>query len=179
MKEVKHFAAAGGKGKGPGTTPEMEEAWTKMIEDSDPIMWVIAEYDPSGKSLSLKETGTNWLAEFKEHLAACEGVAWAGFRCNGVDNRGSVVCKRPKFIFVQYMPDGANAMRKAKMGSHKGALKQVFDKAHLDVCVANVEEDLNEDALAKSLQSATGAHKPNGYEFDPGKITNADYYGDT
>ena len=59
---MKHFAAAGGKGKGPGTTPEMEEAWTKMIEDSDPIMWVIAEYDDSGKSLSLKETGTNWLA---------------------------------------------------------------------------------------------------------------------
>ena len=77
------------------------------------------------------------------------------------------------------MPDGANAMRKAKMGSHKGALKQVFDKAHLDVVVANVEEDLNEDALAKSLQSATGAHKPNGYEFDPETITNADYYGDT
>ena len=46
-------------------------------------------------------------------------------------------------------------------------------------CVANVEEDLNEAALAKSLQSARGAHKPYGYESDPGKITNADYHSDT
>ena len=58
-------------------------------------------------------------------------------------------------------------------------LEQVFDKAHLYACVANVEEDLNEAALAKSLQSARGAHKPYGYESDPGKITNADYHSDT
>ena len=57
---------------------------------------MIAEYDAPGKNVSLKEVGEGWLSEFKEHLAACEGVAWGGFRCNGVDNRGSVVCKRPK-----------------------------------------------------------------------------------
>ena len=40
MKEVKHFAAGGGKGKGPGTTPEMEAAWAKLINDDDSTMSV-------------------------------------------------------------------------------------------------------------------------------------------
>jgi hypothetical protein len=32
----------------------------------------------------------------------------------------------------------------------------------MDVTVENIDEDLNPDELAKRLQSATGAHKPNG-----------------
>ena len=35
-------------------------------------------------------------------------------------------------------------------------------------------EDITEDDLVKRLQAATGAHKPNGYEFEPGVVTNAD-----
>ena len=137
----------------------------------------MCEYSSDGKALEVKSTGTVGLTEFKAALG--DQLAWGGFRCTAVDDRQNTTSKRAKFVFMQFMPGTAPAMRKAKMGSHKGALKQVFDKAHLDVVVANVEEDLNEDALAKSLQSATGAHKPNGYEFDPETITNADYYGDT
>jgi hypothetical protein len=35
-------------------------------------------------------------------------------------------------------------------------------------------EDLDENEIVKRLQAATGAHKPNGYEFEPGVVTSAE-----
>ena len=45
--------------------------------------------------------------------------------------------------------------------------------------VENITDDLDPKEVAAKLQSATGAHKPNGYEFDAGVVTDANYYGDT
>ena len=44
---------------------------------------------------------------------------------------------------------------------------------HLDVSIDDAA-DLTEEDLVKRLQAATGAHKPNGYEFEPGIITSAE-----
>ena len=63
-------------------------------------------------------------------------------------------------------------MRKAKMGSHKGTVKEALHSAHIDMCIDEIS-DLEENELVKRLQAATGAHKPNGYEFDPGVVTSA------
>ncbi len=71
------------------------------------------------------------------------------------------------------MPSTAPAMRKAKMGSHKGTVKEALHSAHIDICIDDIN-DLEENDLVKRLQAATGAHKPNGYEFDPGVVTKAE-----
>jgi len=86
------------------------------------------------------------------------------------------VSKRAKIVFVQYMPPNAPAMKKAKMGSQKGSVKAKFDKAHMDILVENTDDDLVKNDLVTKLQAATGAHKPNGYEFEVGEFVNADYY---
>lgn len=178
--KVKHFAAKGGIGSGPALSDDMKAAWESMVSPTDPDVfgWLISQYDASGKSVKLGQTGGGGLQDFKAALQQMDSVAWGGFVCNAVDNRGNLVSKRKKFIFVQYMPSSAPAMRKAKMGSHKGALKECFNRAHLDILVENIEEDLDPVSLAGKLQSATGAHKPNGYEFDKGVITDANYYND-
>lgn len=179
--QVNHFAAKGGKGSGPGVSADMEQTWLDIITPTttENFGWLVCEYDASGKNVELKKKGEGGLADFKAALSSTEGCAWGGFRCYGVDNRGNVICKRPKFVFIQYMPSSAPAMRRAKMGSHKGTLKDCFSKAHVDICVEDVEADLTPQYLAEKLQSATGAHKPNGYEFDAGVITDADYYKDS
>lgn len=179
--KVNHFAAKGSKGSGPGLSADMGPCWQNIIgpTTTENFGWLLCEYDATGKNVELKDKGEGGLADFKAALVKCEGCAWGGFRCYGVDNRGNVICKRPKFVFVQYMPASAPPMRRAKMGSHKGALKECFDKAHVDVCVTDANEDLTPEFLAEKLQSATGAHKPNGYEFDVGVITDADYYKDS
>ena len=42
----------------------------------------------------------------KEQLKANpDTCGWGGFRVNAVDNRQNTISKRPKFIFVQFMPE--------------------------------------------------------------------------
>jgi hypothetical protein len=180
--KVTQFAGGGGGGGGGGRRKELEveaavtEAWELVLDDGDATDWVLAEYGPTGKTLVLKSKGEGGLKALEAALT--DGVcSWGGFRCYAVDARGSVTCKRPKFVFVMHKPDSAGAMKKAKMGSHKGAVKEAMTGAHMDVMVEDVAEDLNEQALIDRLQASTGAHKPNGYEFEDGKVIDADFYG--
>lgn len=46
----------------------------------------------------------------------------------------------------------------------------------MDQLVESVLEDLVPADLVTSLQAATGAHKPNGYEFEVGEFVSADFY---
>ena len=75
------------------------------------------------------------------------------------------------------MPAAASTIKKAKMATHKGAVKDAVKGAHLDQSVEDKTVDLAEETLVKKLQAATGAHKPNGYEFEEGKFIPDDYYG--
>jgi Cofilin/tropomyosin-type actin-binding protein len=42
------------------------------------------------------------------------------------------VSRRPKFIFIKYLPTTVATMRRARAGGHKGAIKQIMD-AHIDI----------------------------------------------
>jgi len=172
--KVKHFAGAAPAGKKSlEVNPEVTEAWMRVVDDADPLMWIYCAYSSDGKNLELAQTGTGGLSEFKAALG--ETIAWGGFRCYGVDQRGNLECKRPKFILVQHKPETAPAMKKAKQGSHKGEVKAALNGAHLDVTVENLD-DLEEQRLIEKLQAATGAHKPNGYQFEEGIVLEADFY---
>lgn len=61
-----------------------------------------------------------------------DDVVWGVFKVVGCDDRGNLVSRRSKWIFVKYLPQSASTMRKARAGGHKGAIKQVID-AHIDV----------------------------------------------
>lgn len=174
--KVKHFASGGGGRKTVAVDDAVATAWSKVLDDDQSDGFVIASYAPGNKSLVLKETGAFGLDAFRKALGDGSQCLWGGFKCLGVDNRGSVVCKRPKFVFVQYMPSGASVMQRAKMGTHKGAVKDALKGAHLDVTAETVE-DLDEADLCKRLQAATGAHKPNGYEFETDVFVASDFYG--
>jgi hypothetical protein len=174
--KVTHFAGGGGGGKKiVDVAPEVGNAWDTMLDDNDPTTWVLAEYSSNGKKVELKTKGEGGLKTFIGALTPGI-VAWGGFRCYGVDKRGSVVCKRPKFVFVQFKPEDASAMKKAKMAPHKGTVKEMMQGAHMDVTVEVVAEDLEEQSLITRLQAATGAHKPNGYEFEEDVFISADFY---
>ena len=51
---------------------------------------------------------------------------------------------------------------------HQADVKAAITGTHMDIAVETVA-DLDEQSLIKKLQAATGAHKPNGYEFDTGE----------
>ena len=179
---VNSFAGGGkvGGNKAFDIDEKCKVEWNKMLDDKDECHFIVGGYSTNGKMLEFKASGEGRLGAFqaalKEHCGE-ENCGWGGFRCYGIDDRGNTVSKRAKHVFVQYMPSSAPSMRKAKMGSHKGLAKSIFDKAHVDVCVEDAMEDLDKEELVKKLQGATGAHKPNGYEFEIGEFVDADYYG--
>lgn len=71
------------------------------------------------------------MPEFIENLPEGD-IAWGAFKVMGVDDRGNTVSRRPKFIFVKYMPtEGVSTMKRARAGGHKGAIKEILN-AHID-----------------------------------------------
>jgi len=171
--KVQHFAGKTDK-KSIDVAEEIGTAWSQVLDDTDPLGWVFCEYSADGKKLELKSKGPGGVKTFREQLG--DKVAWGGFRCSAIDRRGGVDCRRPKFIFVQYKPENLSAIKKAKQGAHKGDVKDCLFGAHLDVVVESLHDLKEEDLIAK-LQAATGAHKPNGYEFEDGEFMEADFYG--
>eukprot|EP00927_Polykrikos_kofoidii_P084943 TRINITY_DN9104_c0_g1_i1.p1 TRINITY_DN9104_c0_g1~~TRINITY_DN9104_c0_g1_i1.p1 ORF type:complete len:241 (-),score=43.92 TRINITY_DN9104_c0_g1_i1:307-1029(-) len=173
--EVKHFAGGGG-GAVIEVDPEISKSWALVQDDANSANWIVCTYTENGKGLNLKEVGQSGMTGFKEALG--DDLAWGGLRIAAVDKRGGTVCKRPKLIFVQWK-GGKNAgtMRKAKMASHKGTVKQAIASAHIDLVIEDSLDEMNANDLIPLLQKATGSHKPNGYEFDEGDFIEADYYG--
>lgn len=162
------------KGKTIDVAEDVTNAWAEVMDDTSKTAWVFCEYTANSKAIVLKSKGEGGLSEFKKQLG--DDLGWGAFRCYGVDKRGGVECKRPKFVFVMYKAENASAMKKGRQGSHKGDVKEALSGAHLDLVVESLA-DLDEQDLIKQLQAATGAHKPNGYEFEEGVFLDADYYG--
>ncbi len=102
------------------------------------------------------------MPEFIEKLPADE-IIWGAFKVVGVDDRGNTVSRRPKFVFVKYLPTTVPTMKRARAGGHKGAIKQIMD-AHIDIEIESTDE-LNEDIVVLKLRQSGGAHAPTGYEF--------------
>jgi len=175
--KVNHFAG-GGAGvtakKQVDIKQEVVEAWATVLDDSAKTTWIYCNYSDDLKSLTLQAKGEGGLSEFKAQIG--ETMAWGAFKCYGVDKRGGTEVRRTKFVFVQVRPESVNMIKKAKQASHKGDVKGVITGAHMDVTVETLA-DLDEQELIKKLQAATGAHKPNGYEFEPGVFLEADFYG--
>mmetsp|Transcript_23926 Transcript_23926/g.43910 ORF Transcript_23926/g.43910 Transcript_23926/m.43910 type:complete len:331 (-) Transcript_23926:224-1216(-) len=175
--KVQHFAGGGPRGsvtKVIEVDKELRQAWQSMIDANNPITWVFGTYTDDWKRLKLEASGADGLSGFKQSFG--DALGWGGFACVAVDKRGGLECKRPKFIFAQLKPEGASAIKKAKQGPHKGVVKEAFPGAHVDIVVESLA-DLEEQNLIDKLQAATGAHKPNGYEFEEGVFHEADYYG--
>ena len=90
-------------------------------------------------------------------------IVWGAFLVMAVDDRGNTVSRRPKFIFVKWMPLTVPTMQRARAGNHKGAIKEVL-RAHIDFDAETLDE-LSEDAVVLKLRQSGGAHAPTGYEF--------------
>ncbi len=90
-------------------------------------------------------------------------VVWGAFKVVGVDDRGNTVSRRPKYIFVKYLPASVPTMKRARAGGHKGEIRQVMN-GHIDVEIES-GADLTEESVIQKLRAAGGAHQPTGYEF--------------
>eukprot|EP01036_Dinobryon_divergens_P033062 gene33062-42773_t len=141
----------------------VRDAWSRLTDDTNTISWIACKYNPeSPNNLEFKGEGTGGMPEFIAYLSSDE-IVWGSFKVVGVDDRGNLVSRRPKFIFVKYLPASVPTMKRARAGRHAGEIKAIIN-AHIDVEVSSPQE-LTEDYVIQKLRAAGGAHQPTSYEF--------------
>ena len=91
------------------------------------------------------------MPEFISNLPSDE-LVWGAFKVVGVDDRGNLVSRRPKYIFVKYFPTEAPAIKRARAGGHKGAIKALIN-AHVDIEVQYNFNDFSSSTIIMSFSN--------------------------
>uniref|UniRef100_A0A7S2RWF3 ADF-H domain-containing protein n=1 Tax=Rhizochromulina marina TaxID=1034831 RepID=A0A7S2RWF3_9STRA len=142
-------------------------AWQDVIDDKTETAWCTAGYE--GKRIVPKNSGSGGRTECLASIQSDKEIIFGGFRLLAVDDRGSTVSSRPKFVFFMFRAPGASAMAKAKAGRHLGQLQQCFHGFHIDFQIDELYE-LSEAEIVRKLRAAGGAHQPTGYDFGHGDV---------
>lgn len=95
-------------------------------------------------------------------------VLAGAFLATAVDERGSVVSVRRKYIYVLWVGPSVGIMTKGKVNAWSGSFREKFPPCALYLQFMGGTDDLDdlhEDALRANLLAAGGAHKPTRYSF--------------
>mmetsp|Transcript_55897 Transcript_55897/g.122288 ORF Transcript_55897/g.122288 Transcript_55897/m.122288 type:complete len:162 (+) Transcript_55897:98-583(+) len=87
------------------------------------------------------------------------------FMCTAVDNREVTVSTRRKYVQFIWQGGKVGVMAKGRLNSQSGAIKNLFNKSHLELQISDDLDDISEKAIEKALLSAGGAHAPNSFDF--------------
>jgi len=60
-----------------------------------------------------------------------------------------------KFAFIQWIGENIDRMHKARLGTHKGAINELFAPYHVDLLCNNVSE-VNDDLIMQKIKDASG-----------------------
>jgi len=133
----------------------IREAIAQVRQDTSPVNWALATYDMGGKTQSknlvLVGTGEGGLAELKGKLAD-EIVGYALLRMNEkVDDSDTV-----KFVFIDWRGPKIHRMQRAILGTHSGAVRELFHPYHVDVLDASKQDEVTEQVIAGKVKKASG-----------------------
>jgi hypothetical protein len=146
---------------------EVNDAWLDLLDDKSATAWLLAGYE--GKNIILKQKGEGGRSECLAAIPDDTQLFFGAFKLNAIDNRGSTISKRPKFVIFFYRAANAPSMAKAKAGRHMGAIEQAFHGYHVMFQIDELHE-LSESEVVKKLRASGGAHQPTGYDFGYGDV---------
>ncbi|KAI5194167.1 actin depolymerizing protein [Aureobasidium subglaciale] len=134
--------------------PEIATAYEDVRSDKSATTWMILKYI-SGTSdpLKLDSTGEGDIAEMVEHLGDDE-AAYAFVRMTVGNDELS---QRVKFVFVSWCGPNTRVMRRAKMTTQIGQVKQVLRSYAIEI-QTDSKTDLKESEVSMKLRKAMGAN---------------------
>ncbi|KAL0484069.1 coactosin [Acrasis kona] len=143
----------------------INEAWSEIRAEGGKTNWMLLGYDEENSDkqnikVKLVGKGTGGYDEFVKQLSDDKAL-YGVFRVIAVDDDS----RRTKFVFVTFLGSKLVPLKRARVSTHKSAFAKLFNGFHAEV-YASSEDDLSKDEIVKKLNSATGAHKPKGYEFE-------------
>lgn len=121
-------------------------------DDADPTNWMLASYMDDHQTLTLRGSGEGGVDEMLSHLNT--STVWYGlFRVNEQFDKTSNV----RFVHFKYLPSSLpwSAMQRAKISTHQGAVRPLFEPFHTDFDIASTD-DLSSAIVQERLQSIMG-----------------------
>lgn len=97
---------------------------------------------------------------------SCEDQVMTGaFLATAVDERGSVVSTRRKYIHFTWVGPNVGVMVKGKINSLSGGMREKFPSCVIYLQLMGELDQLDADSLQVELLHCGGAHKPTRYSF--------------
>jgi len=157
------------------TDPSVIDAYCRIRNDRDPLAWFVLGYAPGSQTkivvIALGETG---FEEMKASLPEDAVYIYINFRFGDT--------QRSKFIFMTYVPDTLNALKKSRVVGHRPAVEKLLKYMTLQWHVLDKSEMIRE-TLEKKLLAAGGANysvqESNKGDFSSYKQATKEFYQET
>ena len=143
----------------------LRAAWGKVTSRNDATYWCVFGFDASGKVLEVKATGEDGFSGLKAALADNE-VAFGAFLIKGIDDRGSTVSEREKYVAFTWIGESVGVMKKARVSVQKKDVLKIFDGCGMNIEIID-RESFTPAYVTSILLKSGGAHKPTYYQFGP------------
>jgi hypothetical protein len=121
-----------------------------LRSDADETDWVLLTYEGNTNKIYLAGRGILGLDELIPHFKE-DGIYYALYRTTDtVDNTVAV-----KFVLILWVGEKVPIIRKARITTHKGELKEFIGQYHVDIDCSNLSE-INEDIVTERVKKASG-----------------------
>eukprot|EP00009_Paramoeba_aestuarina_P003525 CAMPEP_0201506306 /NCGR_PEP_ID=MMETSP0161_2-20130828/231_1 /ASSEMBLY_ACC=CAM_ASM_000251 /TAXON_ID=180227 /ORGANISM="Neoparamoeba aestuarina, Strain SoJaBio B1-5/56/2" /LENGTH=170 /DNA_ID=CAMNT_0047900359 /DNA_START=36 /DNA_END=548 /DNA_ORIENTATION=- len=143
----------------------LRAAWGKVTSRNDGTYWCVFNFDASGKVLQVKSTGEDGFSGLVNALSDDE-VAFGAFLVKGIDDRGSTVSEREKYVAFSWIGESVSVMKKARVSVQKKEVLRIFDGCGMNIEIID-RESFTPKYVTQILLKSGGAHKPTYYQFGP------------
>ena len=144
---------------------QLRHAWKQVTSRDDPTNWCLFTLGGDGKTLGVKATGAGGFNDLVSHLDDGE-VAFGAFLVKGIDDRGSTVSERDKFVAFTWIGENVPVMKKARVSVQKKDVLRIFDGCGMNIEIID-RESFTPKWVTSILLKSGGAHKPTFYQFGP------------
>jgi len=136
---------------------DVATAYQDVRDDSTSTDWAVFGYDSDlgggdQNVVRLQATGSDGVDGLVQQLSP--GIPAYGFlRVTS----GDELSRRPKFVFITWVPSDTKVMRKAKISVHKAFVKDVVQDFACEFTAEHPEE-LSSDVIMREVRRAGGAN---------------------
>jgi len=129
----------------------LKEAIQDVRKDTSNTNWVLASYDaPNSNNVVLLGSGSGGSEELVS-LLKDDIVAYGLVRqIERFDDS-----QRVMFAFINYTGENIHRMLRARLGTHSGAIKELFSPYHVSINAAN-ESEISPEIITKSIRETMG-----------------------
>lgn len=141
---------------------------TSEKSPTDLVLFVVDNPKAKQPLVRVMESGPGGRQRLADLLRVADAtqILIACFLCSAIDERGSIVSVRRKYIQVTWLGGSVSVMVKGKVQSWVGDLRHKLPAAALSFQLTGDDlDDLQGDTLQHGLLAAGGAHKPTRYSF--------------